>query len=312
MKIVFMGTPDFAVESLKALIKSSHEVCAVVTIPDKKQGRGLKIKSSPVKQFAEKYHISVLQPESFKDSDFIEQLRNYSTDCFVVVAFKILPKEIFTIPKLGTVNVHGSLLPAYRGAAPINWAIMNGDLESGVTTMLIDSKVDTGDMLLQDKTIISENMTAGELHDILAEKGAALLVQSLDKLAAGVINPIAQDNTKATKAPKINNLTALIDLEKPARDVHNQIRGLSPYPGAYSFVNDKKIKLLQSEVIISPKKESAGKIIEVTDKSFSIACENNAIKILQVQLEGKRKMTSRDFLNGYKLTVGDCFKIIKP
>lgn len=301
MKIVFMGTPDFAVESLKALVTSGHEIGAVVTVPDKKQGRGLKIKSSAVKQFSLKYNIPVLQPESFKEPIFISQLKQYSADCFVVVAFKILPREIFTIPKLGTVNVHGSLLPAYRGAAPINWAIMNGDSETGVTTMLIDAKVDTGDILLQDEVKITDSMTAGQLHDVLAVRGADLLIESLEKLSKKEFHPIPQDNSKATKAPKINNQIALIDFNNPAQKVYNQIRGLCPYPGAYTFINNKKIKILESEIISRLETGEAGKIIFVESDSFTISCSYDALKIYKVQLEGKRKMTSHDFLNGFKI-----------
>jgi methionyl-tRNA formyltransferase len=307
MKIVFMGTPDFAVESLKALVTSGHDVCAVVTVADKRQGRGLKVKSSAVKLYALENNIPIIQPENLKDPAFANQLKHYSADCFVVVAFKILPREIFTIPKLGTVNVHGSLLPAYRGAAPINWAIMNGDTETGVTTMLIDAKVDTGDILLQDKVTISGSMTAGDLHDILAVKGARILIETLKMLSRKQINPLPQDDSKATKAPKIKTQTALIDFDQPAMKVHNHIRGLSPYPGAYTFINKKKIKLLKSEITTGSKTTAAGTIIAIENNTFKISCSVGALTIYEVQLEGKRKMDSFDFLNGYKIETGDFF-----
>jgi len=308
MKIVFMGTPDFAVESLKALIESEHEVCAAITVPDKKQGRGLTIKSSAVKLYASANNIPVLQPDRFKDQTFIDQLKSYSADCFVVVAFKILPREIFTIPKLGTLNVHASLLPAYRGAAPINWAIMNGDTETGVTTMLIDAKVDTGDILLQGKVKIENSMSAGELHDILAQKGADLLVKSLNKLSKGEIQSLPQDNSKATKAPKINNEVGLINFKSPAQTVHNQIRGLSPYPGAYSFIKGKKIKILKSKIATELESGNAGKVISSGNDSFIVSCALGSLQILEVQLEGKRVMNSRDFLNGFKFDMDSYFK----
>ncbi len=302
-----MGTPDFAVESLKALLHSGCNICAVVTVPDKKQGRGLKVKSSAVKRFALENDIPVLQPESLRDQLFITELKKYSADCFVVVAFKILPKEIFTIPKLGTVNVHGSLLPAYRGAAPINWAIMNGDTETGVTTMLIDAKVDTGDILLQERVKITDLMTAGELHDILANKGASILIKTLEMLDKEQINPISQNSSNATKAPKIDKQTAAIDFNMSSKKVHNQIRGLSPYPGAYTFIKNKKIKFLKSVVIHGLEKLDSGKIISLESDCFTVSCANGGVKIFEVQLEGKRTMNSRDFLNGYKIEPGMYF-----
>ncbi len=299
-----MGTQEFAVESLKALLEAGHDVCAVVTVPDKKQGRGLKVKATAVKQFAIERGIPVLQPQNLKDQDFEDELKMLAADCFVVVAFRILPKAIFTIPKKGTINVHGSLLPAYRGAAPINWAIMNGDHESGVTTMLIDAKVDTGNILLQDKVEIASSMTAGELHDILAERGAKLLVKTIEKIAKNEIHSIRQDNILATKAPKITSATALINFEKDAEKVHNQIRGLSPYPGAFTFLHNKKIKLFKSSVSSSEGSELPGKILSVEPDSFVVACMTGNISIFELQLEGKRKMRVRDFLNGFKLVQG--------
>jgi methionyl-tRNA formyltransferase len=311
MKIVFMGTPEFAVESLKALLEADHDVCAVVTVPDKKQGRGLKVKASAVKQFATERGIPVLQPQHLKDQDFKDELKKFEADCFVVVAFRILPKEIFTIPKKGTINVHGSLLPAYRGAAPINWAIMNGDSESGVTTMLIDAKVDTGNILLQDKVEITSSMTAGDLHDILAERGAKLLVKTIDKIANGKINSIQQENIFATKAPKITTATALINFEKEAEKVHNQIRGLSPYPGAFTFLKSKKIKLLKSHVSSSRGSAVAGVILSVASDNFVVGCTQGKISIFEVQLEGKKIMSVHDFLNGHKLSKGMHFTSTK-
>lgn len=305
MRIIFMGTPDFAVESLKALMQTHHEVCAVVTVPDKMQGRGLKIKSSPVKQFAEKNNIAVLQPDNLKSTEFSEQLRQYSADCFVVVAFKILPKEIFTIPPIGTVNVHGSLLPAYRGAAPINWAIINGEKKSGVTTMLINANVDTGDILLQDEAAITDDMTAGMLHDILAEKGAKLLVKTLELLEKKEISPRHQDNSKASKAPKLKPEITQIDFNKPAKDVHNFIRGLSPYPAAYTYWKSKKIKIFRTKIDDPEYKGEPGEILHIKKDSFNICCNPGTLTVYKLQLEGKKQMKAADFLNGYSLKTSE-------
>lgn len=302
-----MGTPDFAVQSLKALIQTRHDICAVVTVPDKKQGRGLKIQSSAVKRFAEKNNISVLQPEQLNDENFITKLKSLKADCFVVVAFKILPKVIFTIPQYGTLNVHASLLPAYRGAAPINWAIMNGETKTGVTTMLIDAKVDTGDILKQTEVRITEDMNAGELHDILAKKGAELLLETLTLIDSHNITPIVQDELKATRAPKINSETALINFLKPAHSVYNQIRGLSPYPAAYTFLGGKKIKIYKIRVVSGTAATEPYVISEVQSSSFTVGCLEGAIEILELQIEGKKPMLTKDFLNGYNLKPGDRF-----
>jgi methionyl-tRNA formyltransferase len=308
MKIVFMGTPGFAAGSLKALTKTRHTICAVVTIPDKAQGRGLKVKPPAVKQFAVQQGLPVLQPEDLKDIRFIESLKKYDADCFVVVAFKILPKEIFSIPKSGTVNVHASLLPLYRGAAPINWAIMNGENKTGVTTMFINSRVDTGDILKQKEVAITEEMTAGELHDILMETGAQLLVDTLALIEKNEIKPIIQDDLHATKAPKINDSICLIDFEKPARIVHNQIRGLSPYPSAFTYLNSKKVKIYKSKVYTEDFSGSPGSLKVISGKLI-VACHNGAVEIIEIQIEGKKRLSVKDFLNGRTIYPGDKFSV---
>lgn len=306
MKIVFMGTPQFAVESLKALVENKHEISAVVTVPDSPRGRGLKMQSSAVKEFAEGHNFPILQPEILKDEKLISKLKFLNADCFVVVAFKILPKEIFTIPKYGTVNVHASLLPAYRGAAPINWAIINGEKKTGVTTMFIDTKVDTGNILKQTEVLIKVEMNAGELYDLLAQEGANLLVETISLIERNDITPIKQDETKATKAPKINNDVALIDFFKPALNVNNLIRGLSPYPAAYSFLNGKKVKVFKSRVVPAAKGEP-GVIKEISSSSFTVKCLDGGIEVLELQIEGKKRMLTKAFLNGFNLKVGNRF-----
>jgi methionyl-tRNA formyltransferase len=305
MKIVFMGTPDFAVISLKKLIEKRHQITAVVTVPDKPKGRGLKVLGSPVKQHALKHNIDVLQPRSLLDKDFIQKLKKVEADVYIVVAFRILPPEVFNIPKLGTINLHASLLPKYRGAAPINWAIINGESETGVTTILIDEKVDTGNMLLQKKVQITEDMTAGELHDILAEIGADVLIKTLDKLSAGTLKIIKQDNSLATKAPKINKDICHVNFNKSAMDVYNLIRGLNPYPAAYVYHNDKQIKIYNCKVEnLDLKNVVPGRVIETSKYDFKVSCAQGSISINEVQLQGKRRMLVKDFFNGYNINIG--------
>ena len=303
MRVIFMGTPGFALKSLTILYENGFGIAAVVTVPDKPQGRGLKIKSSPVKQFALQKKLTILQPEKLKDPLFRKRLLEFKADVFVIVAFKILPPEIFTIPPSGTINVHASLLPKYRGAAPINWAIINGESETGVTTMRIDANVDTGDILLQKVVTITKNMTAGELHDILAEEGAKLLVKTLKGLED--IQPQKQDILKISKAPKINAETGKIDFSSNSINVHNFIRGLSPYPGAYTFFKSKKIKILESALAESPVSVNPGMITEVKKDYFEVSCGSGSVKILQVQPEGKRRMSAAEFINGFHLKKED-------
>lgn len=307
MKIVFMGTPDFAVGSLKALIKRKHTIAAVVTVADKAQGRGLKLKPSAVKLCAVENGITVLQPENLNDAAFIESLKSFQADCFVVVAFRILPREIFSIPKSGTINVHASLLPKYRGAAPINWALINGEQKTGVTTMFIDNKVDTGDILRQNAVPIDADMTAGELHDVLRDVGAALLVETIDLIERHQIKPVVQDNTRATRAPKIDNHLAQIDFNKNAVAVHNLIRGLSPYPAAFTFLKGKKVKLFKSRRYEDDESGTPGQIL-IKEGRLLVCCSTGAVEILELQLEGKTRLSARDFLNGYFLTKADLFQ----
>ena len=307
MKIVFLGTPDFAVVSLKAILASRHEVVAVVTPPDKPKGRGLKLQPSAVKKAALEAGLPVYQPERLKDDSFIKQLQALRADVFVVVAFKILPREIFTIPPFGTVNLHASLLPRYRGAAPINWAIINGDTETGVTTMLIDEKVDTGQILLQESTPIGPGMTAGELHDILAQQGAELLVKTLDLLEAGKIEPKKQDDAQASRAPKLNKEMMKIRFNQPVQKVYNLIRGLSPYPGTFCYYEQLQMKIYRST--IKNEANEAGKpgqILTARKGQFLVACQPGVLQIEELQLQGKKRMPVDAFLNGFHVKEGAC------
>ncbi|MGD9486798.1 MAG: methionyl-tRNA formyltransferase [Calditrichaceae bacterium] len=308
MNIIFMGTPQFAVVSLKKLIESKHKVLAVVTVPDKKKGRGQKMGSSAVKEFALEHNIPVLQPVDLKSADFIQALKDFKSDMFVVVAFRILPGQVFGIPPQGTINIHASLLPKYRGAAPINWSIMNGDSETGVTTMHINEKVDTGDILLQEKVKIDPETTAGELHDSLAVKGSDLLLKTIEQIESGNISPIIQNDTLATKAPKIKNETCHIDFSNDARRVHDHIRGLSPYPAAFAIYNGKIMKFFKSFVMMTESVTGeAGTVIAIDKDSFVIGCGTGSIKIVEVQPEGRKRMSVKEFFNGYKMTIGSAF-----
>ena len=306
MHIVFMGTPEFAVVSLKKLVKDGFDIITVVTAPDKPKGRGLKVQVSPVKQYALSVKIPILQPEALDDESFLEELRAINADLFVVVAFRILPRSVFTIPALGTINLHASLLPKYRGAAPINWAIIRGESRTGVTTILINEKVDSGDLLLQREVSISPQITAGELHDLLAESGANLLVETLQRIFSKSIQPIPQNVLQITKAPKLKPAMCRVDFNQPAENVYNFIRGLSPNPGAYCYHDAKQIKIYKAAA--SGKTESSaepGQIIAKSKDRFTVQCAKGSIDILEVQLESKKRLSVRDFFNGYMVSVGD-------
>ena len=306
MRLIFMGTPDFARVSLKKLLESNHEVLAVVTVPDKPKGRGLKLQPSAVKEFAVARQLPVLQPASLKDPEFIQTLKNFNADAFVVVAFRILPREVFTIPPKGTINLHASLLPKYRGAAPINWAIINGETETGVTTIFINERVDQGNILLQERVPIGPDMTAGELHDILADVGADLLVKTLNQLESEGITPREQDPSLVSKAPKITKEICHLNFNQSAQQVHNWIRGLSPYPAAFAYWNGKLLKLFRSRpVAAGDSNAEPGTIVMVMKNAFSVQCASGIIDIFEVQLQGKKKMSVEAFLNGQPLKKGD-------
>ncbi len=299
MKIIFFGTPDFAVPVLEKIHKSKHELKAVVTAPDKERGRGRKVSATPVKEFALKNDVPVLQPDKLKSPEFIDELKILEADIFVVVAFRILPEEVFTIPKLGSFNLHGSLLPKYRGAAPIQWSLINGETETGLTTFFLKRRVDTGNIILQEKIKIDEEDNFGTLHDKMSEAGAYLVIKTLNLIEEGKVVTFEQDQTVVSPAPKITNETREIDWRKTAEEIHNLIRGLSPYPTAF-FVNDGKSYKVYSSKIIKDKDSVSGEIQQDRDE-LVVGCGDDALQILEIQPEGKRRMNTKDFLRGNKI-----------
>ncbi len=309
--IVFMGTPRFAVPSLEILVENGYPVKAVVTATDKPSGRGLRINEPAVKTAAVARGIPVLQPVNLKDEAFAEKLRELSADIFVVVAFRVLPEKIWTIPPLGTVNLHASLLPLYRGAAPINHAIINGEKITGVTTFLIEKKVDTGRILMQEKTEIKDNDTAGSLHDRLMVTGAGLLLRTVDALAEGRIEPVAQekisDEQDLPRAPKISKNSCRINWNMPAEGIYNFIRGLSPYPGAWTLLHSGNritgLKIFEAEKTEDNPMTDPGKIAVLKDKLL-VGTADGSICLKKVQAEGKKVIEASEFIKGYRLDPG--------
>jgi methionyl-tRNA formyltransferase len=305
-RITFMGTPEFAVPSLDYLLKNRYNVTAVVTVPDKPQGRGLKLESSEVKKYALKNNLNILQAEKLKDESFISTIKVLEPDLIIIVAFKILPKEVYSLAKLGAFNLHASLLPKYRGAAPINWAIINGEKKTGVTTFFLEEKVDTGNLILQKEISIGENETAGELHDRLSILGAELVLQSVKLIMRGNVKTKIQDNSFASPAPKIHKEDCQINWKKDTVTIHNFIRGLSPFPGAFTKYKDKILKIFKSEIIRETGKINPGEITIYKDYII-VSTINGGIKVLEVQIEGKRKMNIYEFLRGHRLQTGEIF-----
>ncbi|CDF57887.1 methionyl-tRNA formyltransferase [Thermobrachium celere] len=309
MKVVFMGTPDFAVPTLKKLIEK-HDVIAVFTQPDKPKGRGQKVQYSPVKEVALEYGIPVLQPNRIKkEVEYIEKLKELNPDVCVVVAYgQILPKEVLDIPKYGCINVHASLLPELRGAAPINWAIINGNKITGITTMQMDVGLDTGDMLLKKEVEILDTDTAGSLHDKLMVVGAELLIETLDKLEKGELTPQKQDDSLATYAPMMDKELGHIDWNKSAREVFNLIRGVTPWPSAYFYYDDKMIKVWRCELVEGFTNEVAGKIVEVNRDGVKVSCKEGIIILKEIQEQGGKRMDIATYLNGHTFEVGKVLK----
>jgi methionyl-tRNA formyltransferase len=297
MNIIFMGTPEFAVPSLKILIESKHKVLAVVTAPDRERGRGRKISFTPVKEFALQNNIPILQPVKLKDNGFITQLKSYEADIFVIVAFRILPKVVFTVPKSVSFNLHASLLPKYRGAAPIQWALIKGEEVTGVTTFRLEEKVDTGNIYLQEKISIKKEDNFGSLHDKMCIVGAEAVLKTVYLIEHGYEDLLIQDDKQASPAPKITKEIARINFENGARDIHNLIRGLSPYPCAYFYHNDKQIKIYRSKISETEFLE-AGEIKQ-TKKQLFIGCSDDALEVLELQQEGKKRMQIEEFLRGF-------------
>lgn len=297
-----MGTPDFAVASLNALVEAGFEVVGVVTAADKPAGRGQKLQESAVKQYAVSKGIKVLQPLKLKDPEFIEELKSLGADLQVVVAFRMLPEVVWNMPEKGTINLHGSLLPQYRGAAPINHAIINGEKESGVTTFFLKHEIDTGDIIFSDKVAIAEDETAGELHDKLMEVGARLLVKTATAIADGNYQEQPQPQSEVLKhAPKIFKDNCLIDWNQPAQTVYNMIRGLSPYPTAFTKLNEKVLKVFKAEMEDTEPAIAPGGFLSDGKTFLKFAAKDGFIKLLDVQYEGKKRMTVEEFLRGVRL-----------
>lgn len=307
LRIVFMGTPDFAVASLKNIITAGYNVVGVITAPDKPAGRGRQLSKSAVKLFAEEHQLPLLQPSNLKDEQFLSELKALNANLQVVVAFRMLPEAVWNMPELGTFNLHASLLPNYRGAAPINWAIMNGEKETGVTTFFLQHEIDTGEIIFQEKVNISENETAGELHDKLMLVGADLVIKTLDAIKENtVITSPQKDNGNLKLAYKIFKPTCKIDWNKTASEIHNHIRGLSPYPTAFFEITHKEsnkkltLKVFKTSKLSIHHTEKIGTIIS-SKNELKIAVKDGFIQLLEVQPEGKKRMEIAAFLNGFNI-----------
>lgn len=303
MKIIFFGTPDFAVASLQKIMEAGFEVAAVVTAPDKQAGRGLKLQQSAVKQFAVEHNLPVLQPEKLKNPDFIEELRAYNVDLFVIIAFRMLPEAVWNMPPLGSINLHGSLLPQYRGAAPINWAVINGEKETGVTTFFLKHQIDTGSIILRDKIEIAETDTAGTVHDKLMVVGAELMVRTLTAIESNSYTLEEQDLSVETKhAPKIFKDDCLIDFSKPTEAVYNFIRGLSPYPTAWTKLGAQTLKVFWADKEIDESTAISGTLLSDNKKYIKVACADGWLSLKDIQLEGKKRMGVEEFLRGFDIS----------
>ena len=301
-----MGTPEFAKMSLQKLLDENLQICGVVTQPDKPKGRGHKLQPPPVKELAIEYNIPIFQPETLKNNVFAETLATLNPDIIIVVAYgKILPKYILDFPKFGCVNVHASLLPKYRGAAPINWCIINGEKQSGITTMYMNEGLDTGDMILKSAVEINNEMTVGELHDKLAVLGGEILVETLGKIALGIAPREPQNDAESTYAPMIDRETGRIDWTKSALEIVNLIRGTNPYPGAFCYYNGVKIKIFKASFGATSVSGNNGEIVAVSNSSIEVASEDGkSVFVEEVQFEGGKRMTVANYLNGNKIEVG--------
>ncbi|MFC4230885.1 methionyl-tRNA formyltransferase [Parasediminibacterium paludis] len=303
LRIVFMGTPEFAVASLDALVQAGCNIVGVITAPDKPAGRGMQLTQSAVKKYAVEKGLYTLQPEKLKNPEFLVELKGLKADIQVVVAFRMLPEIVWSMPPMGTINVHGSLLPQYRGAAPINWAIINGETETGVTTFKLQHAIDTGNILLQQTMPIPENATLGDIHDTMKEIGATTLVKTMQGLADGSIKEVPQNianNPNLKHAPKIFTETCEIDWHQSAADIHNLVRGLSPYPAAFTTLNNKKLKIFKSKKEITSHSEAMGSVITDNKTYLKFSCADGFVHVLDMQLEGKKRLLVEEFLRGYR------------
>jgi methionyl-tRNA formyltransferase len=307
---VFFGTPDFAVESLDRLVSGGYNIVGVVTMPDKAAGRGHKMFQSPVKEYALAHNLKLMQPANLKDPEFVEELRSLNADLQIVIAFRMMPEVVWNMPPLGTFNLHASLLPKYRGAAPINWAVMNGDKETGVTTFFLKHEIDTGDIIQQEKIEIAETDNVGVVHDRLMTLGAGMVVETVDAIIAGTVKPIPQEDLlnkdeEPTPAPKIFKETCEIDFKRTAREVYNHIRGLSPYPAAWTTIKDANgtefaLKIYETELPSEIVVGEPGAVVATKD-TLTFACADGSIEVKSIQLAGKKRMTTAEFLRGFKL-----------
>ena len=313
LRIVFMGTPEFAVASLEALVKAKCNIVGVITAPDKPAGRGMKVTESAVKKYAVRHHLKVLQPEKLKNIEFLEELRSLNADLQIVVAFRMLPESVWNMPPLGTINLHGSLLPQYRGAAPINWAVINGEKETGVTTFKLKHEIDTGNILMQESFPIDETETASDVHDKMKEIGARVLVETVKGIADGTLEErqqttvdgqqssvVSSQSSSLKHAPKIFTETCNIDWRRSIDEIQNLIRGLSPFPGAFTELGDKTIKIYKSEKELSLPTSKSGRWESDGKTYLKFAAKDGYILLKDVQLEGKKRMLIEDFLRGYR------------
>lgn len=306
LRIIYMGTPDFAVEPLKTLLEAGKDIVAVVTMPDKPAGRGHKLQFSPVKEYALKAGIPVLQPENLKSPDFLQELASYNADLQIVVAFRMLPEAVWSMPKYGTFNLHASLLPRYRGAAPINWAVINGDKETGITTFFLKHEIDTGNIILQEKVAIDEEDNAGDVHDKLMYLGADLVLKTLKMIEEDNVITRPQDDAQASPAPKIFKDTAKLDFDKYAADIRNLVRGMAPYPAAWFNIklqdgNESMMKIFKVSTEEKNHNYSVGTILTDGKKMLKIACKDGFINLLEVQMAGKKRMAAEDLMRGTNL-----------
>ncbi len=308
MRIIFMGTPDFAVPSLKILLENSYDIVSVITATDKYGGRGnKKLIESAVKKFALENDLNILQPKNLKAPDFVEELRALKADLQVVVAFRMLPEIVWNMPPQGTINLHGSLLPKFRGAAPINWAVINGEVETGVTSFKLKHEIDTGDMIFQEKIPIGEDETVGEIHDKMMDLGAKVVLKTVQAIEKDDVVFHPQDASLVSKAPKIHTDTCRINFENDIDKVHNFIRGLSPYPTAWTTFNELKLKVFRSQKEKAVHNIPLGNFVTDNKSYLKIAVQGGFIHILELQLQGKKRMAIKDFLNGIKLDAATVF-----
>jgi methionyl-tRNA formyltransferase len=308
MNIIFMGTPEFALPTLKKIHNSSHSILSVITQPDRPKGRGQKQVDSPIKKFALENNLPVLQPATVNTQEFIASLLKNRPDYIIVVAFgQILSEALLKVPKQFCINLHSSLLPKYRGAAPINRAILNGDTRSGVTTMIMDKGMDTGDILLVDETPIEQNDDAQSLHDKLSEQGGELVIETLSRLQKNDLLPTSQNSDLASYAPKLKKEESLIDWGMDAENIFNKIRGLSPWPGTHTLYNGKRLAILKGEIVPGESADRPGHVARITDSGIEVGTGKNRLKITELKLEGKKAMPVKSFLSGYKINHDDIF-----